>query len=276
MNFSKRYGYKEIRSLFQKEELDYETRVKLWNIFYKYVLRNDSFHDDVKNFREKYWIDFSNEKISEMPHSSYDITKHIEESIFERYRRWWLVFDLIEFSLVNSIFQGSDYNDYKFNINEILKAELTVYRIVDNQVVEISDDIEIESLENALNTDDQKNSLDVKHLKESLKLLSNRENPDYRNSIKESISAIESICRNITGENTLGKAIKKLEKSGIEIHQQLKNALEKLYLYTNDKETGIRHALIEDGYSPDFDEAKFMLVTCSAFINYLKSKHYTP
>lgn len=64
----------------------------------------------------------------------------------------------------------------------------------------------------------------------------------------------------------------KLESSGVKIHQQIKNAFEKLYHFTNDKQTGIRHALIEEAYNPDFDEAKFMLVTCSAFINYLKSK----
>jgi len=91
-------------------------------------------------------------------------------------------------------------------------------------------------------------------------------------SQKESVSTVETICRIVTGENTLEKSLKKLEKSRVYINLQLKNAIEKLYSCFNDKETGIRHALLEDSFTPTFDEAKFMLVSCSAFVNYLKSK----
>ncbi len=155
--------------------------------------------------------------------------------------------------------------------NSILEKELSAYRIINCKITSISDEIEIESIENALKNNDK--FKDVKtHLDTSLSYLSNRENPDYRNSIKESISAVETICKIITGENTLGKALNNLEKSGIKINPSLKSAFEKLYTYTNDEKTGIRHALIDSEYSPDFDEAKFMLVTCSTFINYLKAK----
>ena len=46
----------------------------------------------------------------------------------------------------------------------------------------------------------------------------------------------------------------------------LRNAFSSLYGYTNDAE-GIRHALLEEGNLTKAD-AKFMLVCCSAFINY--------
>ncbi|MDD3508231.1 MAG: hypothetical protein PHY27_07395 [Parabacteroides sp.] len=36
--------------------------------------------------------------------------------------------------------------------------------------------------------------------------------------------------------------------------------------------TGIRHALMDDTNAPTADEAIFMLVSCSAFINYLTKK----
>ena len=52
----------------------------------------------------------------------------------------------------------------------------------------------------------------------------------------------------------------------------LKVAFEKLYSYTNDK-GGVRHA---DGLfvsEVSFEEAKFMLVSCSAFVNYLISEY---
>lgn len=46
------------------------------------------------------------------------------------------------------------------------------------------------------------------HLQEALEKLSPSKS-DYRNSIKESISAVECLCREITGESTLDKALKK-------------------------------------------------------------------
>lgn len=111
-----------------------------------------------------------------------------------------------------------------------------------------------------------------KHISTALSLLSQKPEPDYRNSIKESISAVECICRKITKKNTLGDALKELDRSGIILPQMLKASFEKLYVYTNDKATGIRHALMDERDSPNFEEAKFMLVACSAFVNYIRAK----
>jgi len=54
------------------------------------------------------------------------------------------------------------------------------------------------------------------------------------------------------------------------LHSDLKHAFQKLYGYTNDSE-GIRHALMEE-QTLDVEDAKFMLVSCSAFVNYLVVK----
>ena len=101
--------------------------------------------------------------------------------------------------------------------------------------------------------------------------MANRKSPDYRNSIKEAISAVEAICNLITGEKraTLGQALKRIEEK-VSLHPALKNAFSNLYGYTSDAE-GIRHALLDEP-NLGFEEAKFMLVSCSAFINYLISK----
>ncbi len=109
------------------------------------------------------------------------------------------------------------------------------------------------------------------HLRAALEKLSDREEPDYRNSIKESISAVESVARAIASDEkaTLGDALKVLE-SKIDIHKSLKSAFSSLYGYTSDEE-GIRHAL-NDAPNVDFDDAKFMLVTCSAFVSFLLGK----
>lgn len=52
------------------------------------------------------------------------------------------------------------------------------------------------------------------------------------------------------------------------MHPALNGAFQKLYGYTSDAGGIIRHALLEED-SLDFKDAKFMLVSCSAFVTYL-------
>lgn len=109
------------------------------------------------------------------------------------------------------------------------------------------------------------------HIRRALELFSDRKPPDYRNSIKESVSAVESICKLITGDKsaTLGQCIKEIE-SKVGLHPALENAFNNLYAYTSSAD-GIRHPLLEEP-ELDSEDAKFMLVSCSAFINYLITK----
>ena len=95
----------------------------------------------------------------------------------------------------------------------------------------------------------------------------------FADSIRESISAVESVARRIAPESsTLGEALKILEKKGLLDNRQLKNGFEKLYAYTN-SEQGIRHALLEKN-APDvgLDEAMFMYGACASFADYLVNK----
>jgi len=68
---------------------------------------------------------------------------------------------------------------------------------------------------------------------------------------------------------TLGQAMKQLETK-LGLHAAPKRAFSSLYGYTSDA-GGIRHALL-DALDLAFEDAKFMLVSCSAFINYLIAK----
>ena len=102
--------------------------------------------------------------------------------------------------------------------------------------------------------------------------MSDRKQPDYRNSIKESISAVEAACQVLAGmpKATLADCIKVIKSRGA-VHSALEQAFLKLYGYTSD-EGGIRHALTEDSVTPLYSDAKFMLVACSAFVNFIWTK----
>ncbi len=107
------------------------------------------------------------------------------------------------------------------------------------------------------------------HIDRALALYADRENPDFRNSIKESISAVEGIARVVSGNDkaTLGDALKAIEKNG-QLHTALKEGFLKLYGYTSN-EQGIRHAMLDEPNLTQAD-ARYFLVSCSAFVNYLK------
>ncbi len=91
----------------------------------------------------------------------------------------------------------------------MFEKENYAYRIINNEITAITSEQEIQSIEDALENTNQYSGVQ-QHLNQALKLMSDRQNPDYRNSIKESISAVESICKIVTNEDkaTLGKALK--------------------------------------------------------------------
>lgn len=155
------------------------------------------------------------------------------------------------------------------DINTYFEREYIGYRFVQGVITPISDRLEVETISKAISC---KYEPVRKHLRKANEHLANRVNPDYENSIKESISAVEAICEIITGQSgreaTLGSMLKKLESNGVAIHGGLKTAFNALYGYTSDA-NGIRHAGDIGGSASTFEEAKFMLVSCSAFINYL-------
>lgn len=158
-------------------------------------------------------------------------------------------------------------------LNLILEEEFSGYKIYYSIVVPIANDLELQEVQDVISHTLKYPDLHgvELHMNTALKLLAEKRNPDYRNSIKEAISAVEALCRKLTSKPTLGKGLNALESKGVVINREFKNGLEKIYGYTNNKESGIRHAIIDSHRDCTFEEAKFMLVSCSAFVNYLIS-----
>lgn len=179
------------------------------------------------------------------------------------FNKWFYIYDFIELFYV---FINKD-ESFKNEINSILQEENSAYLLIDSwDIVPITDDIEIECVEDALKVpyDNVRTHIKtaIQHFKE--------ESKDYRNSIKESISAVEAMCCEITWDKkaTLWESLKKLKDSWIDIHPALEKWFELIYWYTNNG-SWIRHKLNIDSQNITFNDAKFMLVSCCAFVNYL-------
>ena len=184
-------------------------------------------------------------------------------------KEWYIIFDFIERYL--AICDEDKSIKMQEVFNHILEDEVSAYRILDKKVIPITNKSELLTVEEAINID--YDSVKI-HLDKALGLFANRRKPDYENSIKESISAVEAMCciiTGLTGKNaTLGNTLKKLKENDVHIHQAMEKAFLSLYGYTSD-ENGIRHGGIDFTNAPS-EDAKYMLISCSAFINYLIQK----
>ena len=281
MKFSERIGKTRIKIDIQIESMDQDLKYGLWNAIQIFILDNiNDYHFDTDKKGNKYpykflfikiWLNFLKYPLDSL--GNFTGTYNKIREWFMKWE-WYQVYDFIEF-LANNSDDAFDSILFTEFCNDILENELSAYRFVDNQITKITDEIEIDEIEKSINNSKPNKLKGVNiHLKSALDKLSDRKNPDYRNSIKESISAVESMAEIISEEPKaeLGKALNILENK-INLHGALKAAFKSLYGYTSD-ENGIRHAILEEP-NLGFEDAKYMLVSCSAFINYLiiKSKN---
>jgi hypothetical protein len=252
-----------------------ELRNSLWNAldtaFWStsgFVYGNHGGHGEIESFSRILWSNYFKKPVDSRPGDGRTnrgrmILDTIREYFFNC--EWNEVYDFLEFAVRAHAKNKPQLPGY---LNQILERELAGYKFIDGMIVDITDVQESELLAEALS--DSKFGPVTAHLERALQLLADRKQPDYRNSIKESISAVEAMARIVaeTPKATLGEALKVLEKKG-RLHPALKDGFSKLYGYTNDDD-GIRHAMLDE---PNIDQsdAKYFLLSCTSFINYLKA-----
>ena len=281
--FSDRNGIKPENIEIQLKDFDKRTRVQLQNMinnmyaktynyglnewdseiqeFFRYVL-GDIYAEPTDVQKRYYATDIFLIINNTINKDSYDEVLTVIEALvqyWDSYMQKWRPDYYIEYY---GYVDSSLYEE----ANEVFEKEYIGYRFIDEKITPISDKYEVAAVNEALQNIYQPVR---EHISKANSLLADRENPDYENSIKESISAVEAICEIITGESgTLGKLLTKVEQKGVYIHSALQSAYKVLYGYTSDA-SGIRHARKLGGVDSTFAEAKYMLVACSAFVNYL-------
>ena len=270
LSFSQRKGLKPVKTTIQTDSMDEDLQNCLWSAltssYFYFRSRFITIPSNQHSLLKSLWLDYFKKPIDSLGGNWYDVLPEIKGYFFNC--KWYEVYDFIEF-IANNYLDESTNKRFMGECNFYLERELSAYRFVTGVITQITSEEEISAIEEALKADYLKPV--HTHLTSALSLLSDRKSPDYRNSIKESISAVEAISRLITKKPkaTLGAALKKIEDK-VEIHAALKESFKKLYGYTSDKQ-GIRHSLLNKS-DLDFEDAKFMLVACSAFINYLIQK----
>ena len=268
--FSHRNNYKDLPAQLKLETLSTEFRTRLLLGFQRlleafesygvmggsYINKSgEQFYQDlwVKELRQTRKIEYTLEALGSL------ITKIINHGEFHE------VFDLIEFSV-----EFAKDSNFQQEITDAFISERLAYRFKNAVVIAVGTEEQAKTLERAFDHLEKSGAESAtSHLHQASRLLAQG---DYGGSLRESISAVESVARKIEPTaSSLGQALNKLHKSSTPPHSALNEAFKKLYGYASDTE-GVRHSLIDEKIAPVSEqEALFMLGACSAFIPYLAS-----
>lgn len=260
--FSERMGY--VKVPIQLESIDGPLRNSIWNLVSSLVIR-EFIYEAAKAIAT-------------------DVLRVPTEYVPGQGTRLWLLqqcqkqldwsqcYDLLEYVVDHAgKFSGRKVNPdvAQQMANGMLEREHSGYRFVGGQLTRISEPVEIEEVERTLT---QAASLGLEgvhaHISQALNLFGKRPEPDHRNAIKEAISAVEGAVKLIEGRRggDLKDALEALSKR-LTIHPSLRDGLLKLYGFTSD-EDGIRHPILDEPNIGE-EDARFMIVACSAVVNWL-------
>ena len=262
--YSDRKNITNFRDIVQFEDLNERTRNKIYTLMSKYTNNNE--------FVEFLYVEIFSCTVDDVPRVQDIFGKnHLDIfSINSQLKDFLLVhpynaiFDLLEG--INKFWKQRD-NSFEEAINNIFKEENVQHRFVNGIITDIINEHEIKEIQESLDKNDDSSV----HISKAINHLYNRQKPDYENSVKESICAVEVKCKKITNmpTATLGAAIKKVKENGINLHPALEQSISQLYGYASNA-NGIRHG---GGMAATITEkeAKLVLTICTSICNYLDS-----
>lgn len=276
ISFSEQYGFKEQRPI-QINEVDEALRSRIWNYFYVHELNDSqgrfgfSFESNlgiVEQILDKFGICYEDPDKARGDERNQAALKNLVLNC-----EWNEVYDFITYYL--ELIKTDHANEVAEGLNQILEEQKSGYRILtvpndsftDCPITPITNEEELTELADSLNTEYQSVNSSMHKAASSY---SDRTNPNYSDSIKSALAALESLLSNITGKDyTLSKNLKELKKMDIDMHPAFLEAFDKLYGFASDT---VRHGGKDVTPYADEPTARFCLITCSAAINYLISK----
>lgn len=246
--FSDRNAGRSANNKMQLEQLDEHARMSLFNTFVS--LYNDAFHTiasaavSAGGMVSDFWTRVLNEAYGKP--ASYSKSRSFDEDKMLKIVGNTLLQDeyddvLSFIEYLAGLFKEKDRYLGTLRpcetFNAVFEREYMGYRFVNGHIVPITDGTEIHEIEEAVDSPIERAD---EHLRKAIRLLSDREAPDYGASMEESLRAVQAICSEM-GVRTAspGEALKKLEER-------------------------------IDRTDVPFEEARFLLVASSAYINYLK------
>ena len=185
---------------------------------------------------------------------------------------WWQFYDLCE-TIWSSIDSLEDQQAFTDDLNHLLAEERLGFELRQGKLERLGSsfvDSEIQEARFLLKEDEFKGA--DAHFEKAVRAISVRPNPDVENSIKDAVSAVESVARIVANnpKAILSDILKDMSKKG-NIPKPLEQAMQKLYAYRGN-EPGVAHGLVEDS-AVTVDEAQLVLAMSAAIMVYLVNKN---
>lgn len=226
---------------------------------------NDDLYDSgPSRLARSLWVLYFSEYDDTIPRHEAGFGRHIKDYISKDAN----LLDVLQFTAREGWFSKESFSI----LSESLKSELIGYRFIGKHnngeatLMPIADEEEAEA-----------NQQDYEKLTEFpsarihfLQAIDEMKQSHFRGSVTESISAVESIIKSLSGNDkvSLGTGLNLLAREH-ELHPALKAGLEKIYGWTNSP-NGMRHALSDESIPVTEADARFMLSACLAFSAWLK------
>jgi len=267
MKFSERMGLVKISAFLQRKGISERLTNELWNIIYRSLIPHD-----IDAYKRKTIIEDLLKNIQTnlvvrkyLDNSGYsDLSKLKKVFITSRWYDKYDILELIAGALKDNLSSNSkSYPLFISSCNQLLEQEHSAYRFVDGAIVPITNDTETETIEGAVQGHAFENAM--KYIEDALAKISDKQKPDYPACIDLSLLAILAILKQLTGEDTLDKAIPKLDQATIKIPDYIKSSL-------NVINSAVTFSKNSKHLDICFEDAKFVLVNASSFINYIVAK----
>lgn len=232
--FSDRNNLDPISKLIQLENFTTDSRVVLFNTFKKirdyclskYHLNNDYISKYIKeNLFCEIYIDKYEDSYEKIMGQVQDVFlsnpfHEVLTTIEFLSNIYYFNFDDLQINKWDFNYQKEKekyLNPYKV-FNQTFEDEFIGYRFVNKKIIKISDKNEMNSIENACQTPNERVNSSIE---KALDFIGENEKKDYKNSIKESLTAVETYCNYFlhTTGLTLGKALNQVtQKTTIHTH----------------------------------------------------------
>jgi hypothetical protein len=266
LTFEQAEGISPLPAQLNLREIPVQTKALLWAaVFAELQLRTSKYgstvFDPILTIARRHFIQVEHGMIDEFRNDFERITKRWKE-YFTAKATYTETLGFVQWLLRE---RPSDQFAKKVEI--VLESTRTAYRVVNNDtIMQVASAIEAEAVTTALKSAKHR-GIDGsrQHLLDASAALTGG---DYATSIRESMSAVESVCLSVTGVKDFAKAVAIMDAKK-PMHPAFKIAINRLYDFTS-QEPGLRHAKRHDATANvDERDAIFMIGVCASFVTYM-------
>lgn len=177
MSFSDRIGKTKPKTLLQVDAMDDDLRNGLWEACIQYEL-DAPFQDLIRGL----YVNFFKRPTDTIPDGYYRNIGAIRDWFFKA--NWFDVYNFIEYLL------QKDAGNFSKRISFFLEREKSAYRVINRQLVPITEPIEIAAVSAATLVPERFAGARVL-MQTAIQLYSQKPEPDYRNAVKEALARLK-------------------------------------------------------------------------------------